>query len=252
MLRKTGILRFALAGKYDDIIIRDVQLWQDIPDDEDDPEVRVLKGKFLQYLDLEKLPLWVSIGAAKSTCFTTSSTTVAYFSSKLRRERRAVVIEIMSTSTHEYIILYRCQQEVKCLEVDSTRKQLIDSQIEDLSIRGLPPVIATKDANIDVILRQSQERQVVNTKKIMKNLQFSERRLQFNETLSKLILGGLRLRAIPNSQSGFQKLYKMTFSAAEFAHRNELQQFARTNSLGIPFETLQATVETLLELFTRT
>lgn len=252
MLRKTGVLRFELGGKYDDIIIRNVQLWQDMPNDEDEPEVRILKGKFLHYLDLDKTPLWVSLGATKSSCFTTSSTTVAYFNSKLRRERRAIAVEITSTSTHEYIILYRSQLEVKCLEVDSTQKLLIDSQIEDLSIRGLPPVTATKDANIDVILRQSQERQVVNTKKIMNNLQFSERKLHFNETLSKLILGGLRLRAIPNSQSGFQKLYKMTFSAAEFAHRNELQQFARTNCLEIPFESLQATVETLLELFTKT
>lgn len=245
MLTQIATLKFNLGSKYDHIVIRDVQFWQETATEESQ-QVQQLTGNFIQYVDLNKLPVWVLGNKALITCFTTSSTTVAYFTSKLRRGRRGIVVG----TTGGFVILYRKEDRVCCLRVDPGLKSAIDSQIETLEADAAA-TSTTKDDNIDVILKQSQQRKSFSNKKILKNLQVSEKRLQFNETLSKLILGGLRLRGIPNSQFGFQKLYKMTFNAAEFSHRKQLHAMTASGGTEIPFEELQSTVETLLELFTR-
>ncbi|QLL34889.1 hypothetical protein HG536_0H02640 [Torulaspora globosa] len=244
MLTQIATLRFTLGSNYDNIVIRDVQLWRE--GRSCDQPVRHLTGTLLQYVDLDKLPVWVTGSGTVATCFTASSTAVAYFTSKLRRERRGIVVQ----TGDEFLILHREKDQVRCLEVDLVAKARIDSQINALEAAAAAPT-AAKDDNIDVVLRQSQERKSFSNEKVLKKLHASEKRSQFNQTLSKLILGGLRLRGIPNSQSGFQKLYKMTFSAAEFSHRKQLQALAGNTGAEIPFEELQATVETLLELFTR-
>lgn len=244
MLRQVGVLRFGLGSKNDNVLIKDVQLWKEVTGDEE--PVRSLKGSFLQYVAYEKLPLWITRTGTVSTCLTGSSTTLAYFSSKLRRASRGIVVEIAGG----YAVLYRRDSSVQCLEINLSVKSLIDSQIKVLET-DLAASASSKDDNIDVILRLSHERQAISKNKVMKNLQTSEKKLQFNDTLSRLILGGLRLRGIPNSQFGFQKLYRMTFNAAEFAHRAQLQAQTGSNDSQVPFEDLQATVETLLQLFTR-
>lgn len=243
MLRQVAVLKFELVSKNDNVVIRDVQLWKDVESHEQ--TIRSLKGCFLQYVDYYKLPLWITGTGTVTTCLTGSSTTLAYFTSKLRRERRGIVIETIGG----YAVLYKSENTVQCLEIDLSVKSLLDSQINGLE-NSLVSASA-KDNNIDVILRQSHQRQTHNNNKVMKNLQISEKKLQFNDTLSRLILGGLRLRGVPNSQFGFQKLYRMTFNAAEFAHRAQLQQQSTSNEPQVPFEELQATVETLLQLFTR-
>lgn len=244
MLRQIATLKFSLGTKYDNIVIRDVQLWRETS--LCDEPVRHLTGTLLRYVDLDKLPVWVIGSGTVATCFTASSTAVAYFTSKLRRERRGIVVQ----TGEQFLILHREKDQVRCLEVDLTAKARIDSQIKDLEAAAAAAAAAKHD-NIDVILRQSQERKSFSSEKVLKNLHASEKRSQLNQTLSKLILGGLRLRGIPNSQFGFQKLYKMTFSAAEFAHRRQLQALVGSRGAEIPFEELQATVETLLELFTK-
>lgn len=83
-----------------------------------------------------------------------------------------------------------------------------------------------------------------------RNVHINDKRLQFNETLSKLILG-LRLRGISNSITDYQKLYKITFDAAEFTHRDELKRISMGSGEEVSFESLQETVETLLKLFTK-
>lgn len=237
-------LKFNLGPKYENIVIRDVQLWEDVESYES--PVRQLTGSFVQYVDLDKLPVWVVGSGRVSSCLTSSATAVAYFTSKLRRDRRGIVVK----TGDNFMILHREEDKVRCLMVDLTTKATIDSQIDALEAsQGI--AAPAKHDNIDVILRQSQQRKTVSDKKVLKSLHVSEKRLQFNETLSKLILGGLRLRGIPNSQFGFQKLFKMTFNAAEFSHRKQLQALTCNTGSEVPFEELQATVETLLELFTR-
>lgn len=245
MLSKVGVLKFGLGDKYGQTVIRDVQLWREVENNQLQVKEKDLRGRFLCYIDLDQIPLWISLCSAKSTCLTHSTTTTSYFTTKLRRQGRAIVIELAPCDC-DYLIIYRCETKVECVEVNLSMKRKIDDAISKLEEKMTQ---ATKDHNIDAILKQSHQKHVLDTKRITKSMQISEKRLQFNETLSKLILGGLRLRGVPNSQSGFQKLYRMTFSAAEFTHRNELQQLTRTNALDITFEALQSTVETLLELF---
>lgn len=245
MLRQVAVLKFGLGSHNENVVIRDVQLWKEVQGDEQ--PTRSLKGSFLQYVDYDKLPMWIVCTGTVSTCLTGSSTTLAYFTSKLRRERRGIVVETVGG----YVVLYRRGSTVLCLEVDLSLKSQIDSQINELETETVAST-STKDDNIDAILRQSHHKQAVSNNKVMKNLQISEKKLQFNDTLSRLILGGLRLRGIPNSQVGFQKLYRMTFNAAEFAHRAQLQKQARSSDPQVPFEELQSTVETLLKLFTST
>ncbi|QLQ82006.1 hypothetical protein HG537_0G02600 [Torulaspora globosa] len=245
MLALIATLKFNLGSRYDNIVIRDVQLWGETG--LDGQPVRYISGKFLQYVDLDKLPVWVSCSGSLATCLTDSGTAIAYFSSKLRRERRGIVVQ----AGDQFLVLYRDRDQVVCLQVDLSVKETIDSQINDIEAAAAASNSLTKHNSIDVILRQSQEKKSFNNDKVLRNLHASEKRSQFNKTLSKLILGGLRLRGIPNSQSGFQKLYKMTFSAAEFSHRKQLQALVNRQGPEIPFEELQTTVETLLELFTR-
>lgn len=248
MFAKTGVLNFKLGEKYADTLIRDVQIWRDVDTAQENTKITTFKGSFLCYIDMKKLPVWISHSSTISTCLTCSATAKSYFSVKLKRLRRGIVVELTEPLACKYVILYRHESRVECLEVELSVKKALDGAIAKMQSTA---AVSTKDNNIDAILRQSQEKHLIHTKRIKKSMEISEKRLQFNETLSKLILGGLRLRGIPNSQSGFQKLYQMTFAAAEFTHRNELQQLPRTNALDVPFESLQSTVEALLKLFTK-
>lgn len=253
MLRKASVLKIGLGGKNNDITLRDVQLWED---NETNEQLQFLKGQFIQYVNLQLLPIWLKDEkSGKNICYTTSSTTLAYFSSKLKYQNRGIVIEVTHNNKgllnqYQYIILFRLGDTIHYMNIDLTKKQSLDLQIEKLlkQDKALPN---TKHNSIDAIILQSKQKNNSNINKVIKNVQIGDKKLLFNETLSKLILGGLRLRGIPNSAPGFQKLYRMTFDASEFAHRFDLKLALKDETFQISFETMQETVETLLKLFTK-
>ncbi|GAV52687.1 hypothetical protein ZYGR_0AG06780 [Zygosaccharomyces rouxii] len=240
MLEQNAVLKFTLGEKYDDIIVKDVQLWSQEPSKIDG--IKQLKGRLLQYVDMNKVPLWATIGGTSYVVFTWRSSTASYFTSKLKNENRGIVIDLLNGTNNndQLLILYRKLKTVQCLKLNLNVKKKFDSQIFS---RTVPTT--SKEGSIDSIVQQSQRQNQFKAKTIRNHVRTSERKISFNETLSKLILGGLRLRGIPNTQSGFQKLYKITFDAAEFAHRDELKH----SDAEVPFETLQETVEVLLKLF---
>lgn len=248
MFCQVGLLVFDLGERHADIVIRDVQLWsKDAVKDSD--SVSVVKGRFLQYVALDMLPLWLE--SEELYCYTSSKITVSYFNSKLTNSKKGIVICTTNDNNfanvkNEFYVLYRIDNSVRCFRFNYDLKQRIDSMIHNERRDS-----SSKNKNIDDIIRKSQIRLKVANTKVTKNVQINDKKLQFNETLSRLILGGLRLRGIPNTQVAFQKLYKMTFEAAEFTHRNDLQLLANGSTTEIPFETLQETVEILLKLFTK-
>ncbi|CAI4064671.1 hypothetical protein SUVZ_08G1010 [Saccharomyces uvarum] len=256
MSQKLCTLNFVLSGKQGDLVIRDVQLWGDqLVVSNPVPE---WKGQFVQYVELGNLPLWVrSKDISTYRCYSTSATTLAYFKTKLKNASRGIVIELSDkvdqrSQEPAYVILFRENTELNCFQVDLTMKHEFDSQISKLKQEiGKTRASVSKEGSIDIIIQQSQQRKIGTKTKVYRNVQINDKRLQFNETLSKLILGGLRLRGIPNSTTDFQKLYKTTFDTAEYAHRDELKRISMGSGEDVPFESLQETVETLLRLFTK-
>ncbi|EDO15640.1 hypothetical protein Kpol_489p21 [Vanderwaltozyma polyspora DSM 70294] len=275
MFEKLAVLKVKLGDRHSDIVLRDIQLWRKPLDGDNDngldrsisnvKEINYLKGEFLQYIDINKIPLWLRSSEHFSNlliCFTTSTTTNAFFESKLKYINRGIVIEVNSAAAaaaannyqHRYLIFYKNGHNVEFIPIDLSLKELFDNKIASLNAdteNVTEGKEKKKSSSIDKILMQSQKKVFVQTNKVMESLQISEKRQKFNETLSKLILSGLRLRGIPNTQSGFQKIYKMTFDTTEFAHREELVKLSHNTIHEIPFEDIQETVETLLKLFTK-
>lgn len=278
MFYNVAVLKIELGDYHNDITLRDIQLWRKSKNEETDENsdindhnrnTQLLKGKFCQYINITRLPIWLQKhnngdNDEQLICFTTSSTTLAYFESKLRYNDRGIVIEICQNDVIDtmnepkYLVFYKVDNLVEYFYIDVTIKKKIDSQIKmlkqskkKLNDNKLDNIDTYKNRNIDKILRQAHERNMLKTNKIIKSLQISDKRLQFNETLSKLILGGFRLRGILNTHTGFHKLYKTTFDAAGFTHRDEIEQLSHNNIQEIPFESLQETVEVLLKLFTK-
>ena len=238
------------------MIIRDVQLWGNMT------LRRILNpewsGHFIQYVDMGKLPFWIRSKYMNTyRCYSTSGTTQAYFKSKLRNANRGIVIELFDKIDQQskeptYLIIFRKNTELNCLQVDLTIKHELDAQVSKLKQEiGKTRASVSKEGSIDIIIRQAQQRKIGTKTKVYRNVHINDKRLHFNETLSKLILGGLRLRGILNVVPDFQKLYKITFDAAEFAHRDELKRISMGSGEEISFESLQETVETLLKLFTK-
>ncbi|QHS76171.1 Sld7p [Saccharomyces paradoxus] len=256
MSQKLCTLKFTLSGKQGSLVIRDVQLWSNRPmASKSTPEWR---GQFIQYVDLGKLPLWIRTKDMNTyRCYSTSATAQAYFKSKLRNANRGIVIELADKIDQRsrepaYLIIFRENTELNCFQVDLTMKHEFDSQVSKMKQEiGKTRPSVSKEGSIDIIIQQSQQRKIGTKTKVYRNVQINDKRLQFNETLSKLILGGLRLRGIPNSTTEFQKLYKVTFDAAEFTHRDELRRISMGSGEEVSFESLQETVEALLKLFTK-
>lgn len=249
MLEQNAMLKFTLGGKYDDIIVKDVQLWSQevslssLPAGKSS-ETKQVEGRLLQYVDMNKLPIWATADTSYYVVFTWSSSTMSYFASKLKNENRGIVIDLACNkglNSDQLLVFYRRAKTIQCVKLNSAAKKKFDGQIASRTVQST----TSKEGSIDSIVQQSQRQNHFKATTIRKNVQTSEKKIHFNETLSKLILSGLRLRGIPNTQSGFQKLYKMTFDAAEFAHREEVKHPA----VDLSFETLQETVEILLKLF---
>ncbi|EJS41680.1 YOR060C [Saccharomyces arboricola H-6] len=256
MSHKLCTLKFILSGKQGGLVIRDVQLWgNQLVVNNPIPEWR---GQFVQYVDLGKLPLWIrSKDMDTYRCYSTSATTQAYFKTKLKNANRAIVLELTDKIDQQsqepvYLIIFRENSELYSFRVDLTMKHEFDNQVFKLKQEtGKVRPSVSKEGSIDIIIQQSQQRKIGTKTKVYRNVHINDKRLQFNETLSKLILGGLRLRGIPNFTTDSQRLYKMTFDAAEFTHRDELKRISVGSGEEVSFELLQETVETLLKLFTK-
>ncbi|CCD25386.1 Sld7p NDAI_0F00670 [Naumovozyma dairenensis CBS 421] len=228
MLKKLKILKIGLGERHTELKLRDVQLWIEDNEFHDNRsalpqknKVLELNGNFIQYVDLSKLPFWIRDDAQENVCFTRSATTLSYFSSKLKYKHRGIVIEIISdVPSQEFIVFYRNANTICWFSIDYTLKNKFDVQIkQDLSNNTDTCNRGGNSKNHSRILK-SQE----NRNRLQRNTESIKRKVQFNEILTKLILSGLRLRGIPNTNSGFHRLYKMTFDAAEFAHRDQIRR----------------------------
>ncbi|CCE64336.1 hypothetical protein TPHA_0H01290 [Tetrapisispora phaffii CBS 4417] len=290
MFNKLAVLKLDLGHRHNDITLRDIQLWnksnleQQHVDKKSQAKVITMNAKFLTYVDISCLPIWLindsnSSHDSELYCFTTSNTSLSFFKSKLKYNNRGIVIEISKDKNNrnlssrdntnplifsDHIVFYQANNFIQYFYLNIDRKTEIEYKINkleklksdtELVINTVTKLDEYSKLNedprnkIDKILKKSYEQNRMNTNKVMRSLQISDKRLQFNDTLSKVILGGLRLRGIPNTQIGFQKLYKITFEASEFALRDELTQLLHNKIQEISFEKLQETVEVLLNLF---
>ena len=266
MSRQVGVVKFDLGEKHSDIVVKDIRIWTHYSDtitttvngEQENGEIWSYNGRFLQYVDLWSLPLWLQPHSNEKSdsmfnCYTMSKATMAYFSTKLKDQRRGIVIYFethMEDDSGIWIFFKNdTGDQVRCYPLDLHLKKLIDDQINELS--NDHSSISRRDSEIDEILNKTKKRITITNKEVAKNLRINDKKLQFNETLSKLILGGLRLRGIPNTQSSFQRLYKMTFDASEFTYRDELKKMSKGLPADVTFESLQETVEILLRLFTK-
>lgn len=120
MLEKVQVLRIGLGLKHNGIKLRDVQLWRDEQTmnngNQGEKEI-TLKGEFISYIDLRKVPLWLMLPATmkeKNFCFTNSTTTLAYFNSKLRYRHRGIIIELADgNGDDKFIVMYKDQNNVR-------------------------------------------------------------------------------------------------------------------------------------------
>ncbi|CAL9729625.1 mitochondrial morphogenesis protein Sld7p [Monosporozyma unispora] len=227
---KHAVVSLALGHGNNKILIRDIQLWNEDntketshnKDESSKTNSTITinwNGKCLSYVSVKKLPLWIydRDQLVPWRCYTGSSKTWSYFNIKLKRLNRALIAEIYPSKTDNnmLVLFYVDSDSIRCRLLCNKSKYEIDKIITNKAKKPQSPV---------------------------------NKKVQFNDTLSKLILTGLRLRDIPNTNPGFTKLYKITFQAAEFTHRDDVKRC----NYQVPFETLQQTVETLLKLFTKT
>lgn len=257
------------------INIRDVQLWQNQSQGgKHAVGNNTLKGQFLQYVDLSQLPLWASPLAYQSfnelnnTVFTTSSTTLAYFSTKLRKPNRGIVVEIKSRDQDgwEYYILYDSIKDsthyIRWLKFDLNKKNEIDKTLSNYMKSVTNENVDNNSSNtigennLDNFIkkRNISSNNMVKNDIIKKNIEKKDKKMLFDKTLTNLINSGLRLRNITSfEQSDFDQIFKMTFTSAEFALRYESKKFLLNSSRNeeLPFDLMQDTIETLLTLFTR-
>ena len=227
-------------------VIQDVQLWGS---KEEAAKARLPPKALAQvvaYLDVRKIPLWVQC-TPQLVCYSLSSTTAAYFRSKLlrkRHEHRGIVVAIEKA----YFMFTKFQRTsvevgVRCVPLNFALKPLLDSQIAAQTAAAAVPATPALE---DFVTRQSRAR-AVSSSRISRHVQIADFRRHFASTASSCILGGLRLRGIPEKQNDSQQIYAATYGALEFAFREELAHADQP----IAFEQIQETVETLLRVFTR-
>ncbi|SCU85484.1 LAFA_0D15918g1_1 [Lachancea sp. 'fantastica'] len=202
------------------------------------------------YVDRAKLPLWVLRGAVH-VCLSESSTTAAFFRSKLLKKRH-VRRGIVAAYEDGYCMFYACLIEpnetlfeIQCVELDLvTVKQQLDLQ--------LPRNTMLDSGNaLDHLVERKQRQQLRSRSRVSEHAQLADMRRQFLKTAASCIRSGLRLRGMPEGQPEFHTVYKTTLSTVEFAHRHDLTALP-SSPQAVSFETVQDTVETVLRLFTHT
>lgn len=239
---KHAVLSLTLGYGKEKVLIRDIELWDD--NIATNTRERPLKwsGRYVSYVSLRKLPLWIYDKEQPTPwhCYSSCSKTYNYFNVKLKSLNRSMIAEIYnnsldSASQTRLVLFYVKNDSIMCNLLSTKLKSKIDEYITKSSATTINNTKISEAGN-----------KFTSGKKPSHSL--LNKKVHFNDTLSKLILTGLRLRDIPNTSPGFTKLYKMTFQAAEFAHREDVKMY----DYQIPFELLQQTVETLLKLFTKT
>ncbi|AMD22982.1 HHR213Cp [Eremothecium sinecaudum] len=237
-----------------EIVLRDVQLWEKCPDGSPVPD-KVVKTSavLIGSIDINKLPFWIG-KTHQGRCYSNSSTTSAFFRSKLmrkRRESRALLIEVSAVGTSkEYLIFYIHPRDQKTanvayFELDLALKRRLDAQMVDP--KPLPlhsPNSTSPVTHIDSIIRRTQLKRTESSVKLRTLALQRDFKRKFSSMLSQCILSGLRLRDV--HQRHYDELYKFTYEASEFAFRREI---AELEEIGL--EKIQDCVETLLKLFTR-
>lgn len=239
---KYAVLSLTLGHGKEKVLIRDIELWDDNISTNSRETPLKWSGKYVSYVSIKKLPLWIYDREQLKPwrCYSSCLKTCNYFNIKLKSLNRSMIAEIYndsldSDSQTRLVLFYIKNDSVMCKLLSLKLKSKIDKYITTSSITNI---------------NRSTIPNTNNNSKISKKPSHSllNKKVHFNDTLSKLILTGLRLRDIPNTSTGFTKLYKMTFQAAEFAHREDVKKY----DYQVPFELLQQTVEILLKLFTKT
>lgn len=239
-------------------VIRDVQLWSKTDADSTTNSTASSTGssavttglcEVVGMINVSKLPLWLDTSAAYH-CFSTSETTFNYFRAKLMRQRhrnRGILCKLLKPrDSVQYLLFYKrlhtdanASFEIECVAVSFATKHLLDNLLQPAA------AVAAPLKSIDSILEKNKRQRLQKNASLNKQVLLNDHRQHFVSMLSQCILSGLRLRNV--SQSQYEKLYKMTYQACEFAFRNELK-LTQT----ITFESVQECVETLLRLFTKT
>ncbi|KAL3233565.1 Mitochondrial morphogenesis protein SLD7 [Nakaseomyces bracarensis] len=275
---KVASLKISIGTKRSETVLRDVQVWDLSANVQDKVRLsREYRGRFSAYVDMKKLPIWLSSSESPYQCFTRSSTTMTYFNSKLKYKNRGIVFEcipladkLANPGCYVYFIFSRYSDTVRVLRVDLSFKSDIDLQIKQLKSTNANSteqtdvdtdgdesdnvnsnLNKTRESSIDKFYTVSRQKSESTTTMVLQTVREKDKKIQLKDTISKLILGGLRLRSLSGTHSETQRVYKMTLSAAEFAHRNDLVKLQKGIIKEIPFEDLQETVESLLNLFTR-
>lgn len=226
------------------VVIQDVQLWGNSVETQ---LPKKGKARVVAHIDTRKLPLWAR-SRGLFTCFSSSSTTAAYFRAKLLKDRHAHR-GILAELDKLYLVFFRKEQspssfQIECIRLNLALKRKFDTQLLQASTVSSQP---TMSPHIDEIVAKQSLARAESSLRISRHVQLADYRRQFSSTASSCILGGLRLRGIRESEADYHKIYKMTYSAIEFAFRSELSNA----SPPISFEQVQETVETLLKVFTR-
>lgn len=239
---KYAVLSLTLGYGKEKVLLRDIELWDDSITTNTRERPLKWTGRYISYVSLRKLPLWIYDREQLTPwhCYSSCSKTCNYFNIKLKSLNRSMIAEIYnnsldSASQTRLVLFYVKNNSIMCKLLSTKLKLKIDEHITTSSNTDINNTIVT-DSNNKFMISKKPSHSLLNKK------------VHFNDTLSKLILTGLRLRDIPNTSPGFTKLYKMTFQAAEFAHREDVKK----HDYQLPFELLQQTVETLLKLFTKT
>ncbi|CUS24801.1 LAQU0S20e00188g1_1 [Lachancea quebecensis] len=226
------------------VVIQDVQLWGNSAE-----TLLPKKGKarVVAHVDTRKLPLWVR-SRDIFTCFSSSSTTAAYFRAKLLKDRhahRGIVVEVGKL----YLVFFKSERspstfQIECVRLDLALKRKFDTQLLQASTVSSQSLMSP---HIDDIVAKQSLARAESSLRISRHVQVADYRRHFSSTASSCILGGLRLRGIRESETDYHKIYKTAYLAVEFAFRNELSNAHPP----ISFEQVQETVETLLKVFTR-
>ncbi|SCU77679.1 LADA_0A01662g1_1 [Lachancea dasiensis] len=198
-------------------------------------------ARVMSYIDRRKLPLWVRREECYA-CGSESTTTAAYFRSKLMKQRH-VYRGIVATQGSGFCMFFAQQTQdggvyqIRCVVLDFTLKQQLDRGLWQAPKRTTP---------LELLVARRRDSLLRNRSRVSTHAQIADFRRQFSKTCASCVLSGLRLRGIPETHPEFQALFKTTLATVEFAHRHDMS--APREPLG--FETVQESVETVLKLFT--
>lgn len=232
-----------LSFKWQNLTIRDLQIWnldQEINDNVEANRLETksnsdsnnnnnhIECKYMCYIELEKLPIWAYDQLYH--CYTTSNTSLRFIQSKLKWVGRGILLRQLNkrgNGHNQPSMLY-------CLTIAAAKDLKWEKDISNnQALNGDEKFVVCITLRTNDHIRNYIEDQKLKHRKQL---------IQLDETITRLILNGLRLRDVPNDHVDYTKIYKITFNATKFAIRNYKEEIP-------PILKLQETVETLLTLF---